>query len=115
VDTARSDGHGFTDGQATGGTASAKHQRVAAELHLPSISASQVTLLSGSTDGPTCRRARDAYAKLYASDTIATPSVDVVKVGSTNFVVSDRKTHVGEFSVNAVMDTSFKTVGLTTD
>jgi hypothetical protein len=84
-------------------------------VRLPSVSASQVTLLSSSTDGPTCRLARNAYAKLIASDTIATASVDVVKVGSTNFVVADRKPHAGEFSIDAVMDTTFKVVGQIAD
>lgn len=77
-------------------------------MKLLATAADSVTLV---TDSATCWRARNAYVTAITSDTTHVPSVFTFRVGSLRYLTTDFQVHGGEFTVEAVTDTSFTVLG----
>jgi hypothetical protein len=75
-------------------------------LDLPAIMADSVVLVNDST---ACWRARQVYVKDVGSDTLHSPTVYLLKVGSSRYVVTDRRVYGGH-SWDLVTDTSFAVI-----
>jgi len=74
-------------------------------LGLPSISVSQLTLVNDTT---VCRRAVTAYNSILSDDLLpASPSVNVIRYGSTRYIIGDPAHVIGEWKHETVVDTSF--------
>ena len=77
--------------------------RIRKVLSLPATTSDSVVLVS---DPTVCRRARSLYVKDVASDTLRIPTVYTLRIGSTRYVVSDRRIH-GRWAGDLIIDTSF--------
>jgi hypothetical protein len=74
-------------------------------LGLPVIAVSQITLVSDST---VCRRGVTAFNSILADDSLApSVSVNVVRYGSTRYIIGDPAHVVGEWKHEPVVDTAF--------
>lgn len=74
-------------------------------IGLSAIPVSQIVLVSDTT---VCRRAVTAYNSILAGDLLPPSSaVNVLKYGSTRYVISDPSHRVGEWISEPVVDTAF--------
>ena len=76
-------------------------------IGLLGIDSNQVTLVSDTT---ICRAAVNAYNTAMLPDTLASSAVDVVKYGTTRYVVADSARVGGEWTTNIVFDALFTQV-----
>ena len=75
---------------------------------LPTVAVAQVTLV---TDTTLCRRGVTAYNSILAGDSLpASSAVNLLRYGSTRYVIGDPAHVVGEWVHEAVVDTSFTKV-----
>jgi len=74
-------------------------------LQLP---AGPLSMVSAVTDSATCHRAAIAAGlALKTPDSTAVPSVSVVRVGPTRYVVTDAFHHFGEYDLSYTFDSAF--------
>lgn len=74
-------------------------------LGLPAIAVSQITLVNDTT---VCRRAVTAYNSILMDDRLAaSTSVNLIRYGSTRYIIGDPMHIVGEWKHETVVDTSF--------
>lgn len=76
-------------------------------FNLPQVPARSVTAVSTTS---VCQRAALAYGRnLSPPDTTTSRQMYVVKIGTTRYVVADPTVKAGEFMIQMVFDTAFKT------
>jgi len=74
-------------------------------IGLSSIPVSQIILVNDTT---VCRRAVTAYNSILADDRLpASSSVNVIRYGSTRYIIGDPAHIVGEWKHETIVDTSF--------
>jgi hypothetical protein len=79
-------------------------------LGLTSIAVTQITLVSDTT---TCRRGVIAYNSILAADQLpASVAVNLIRYGSTRYIISDPVHVVGEWIHEAVVDTAFHRIAV---
>jgi hypothetical protein len=79
-------------------------------LGLPSIAVAQITLVS---DTATCRRGVIAYNSILTADKLsASTAVNLIRYGSTRYVISNPNHVVGEWVHEAVVDTAFHRIAV---
>jgi hypothetical protein len=76
---------------------------------LPSISVSQISMVSDTT---ICRRAVVAFNTILKDKHTLTPSVNLIKYGTTRYIIGDPSYTVGEWTYEVVADTSFHKVAI---
>lgn len=74
---------------------------------LTAIDSNQVTLVSDTT---TCRTALIAYNAALQPDTLQSEAVDVIRYGSTRYVVADSARIGGQWTPNVIFDSFFSQV-----
>jgi hypothetical protein len=75
---------------------------------LPTVAVPQITLV---TDTSLCRRGVTAFNSILAGDSLpASSAVNLLRYGSTRYVIGDPAHVVGEWAHEAVVDTSFTKV-----
>lgn len=80
------------------------------KLGLSAVPSAQVVIVSDTT---TCRRALNAYNTALLPDTLYSSQVDVIKYGTTRFIVADSARIDGEWTPHIVFDTAFTVITLT--
>lgn len=80
------------------------------KIGLSSVPSAQVVIVSDTT---TCRRAVNAYNAALIPDTLISSQVDVVKYGTTRYIVADSARIDGEWTPHIVFDTAFAVIAIT--
>lgn len=84
--------------------------RLRTNARIPAVDSSQVVLIHNAADSAICERARASYLRGFKTDTLHVPTVYVIRIGPTRYLVTDFKQQVGEFGAMTIFDENFSFV-----
>jgi hypothetical protein len=80
-------------------------------IGLPAVDSAHVVLATNAADAALCEEARAAFIPHFKADTLQIPTVYVVTIGPTRYLVTDLQSHVGEYTALYVFDEHFSLLG----